>query len=35
VRIVSTDGVEDWPEMTKADVARRLAALVADRLASG
>jgi phosphopantothenoylcysteine decarboxylase/phosphopantothenate--cysteine ligase len=33
VRIVSPDGVEDWPEMSKAGVAERLAALVASRLA--
>lgn len=35
VRIVSRDGVEDWPEMSKAGVAERLAALVAARLAAG
>jgi len=32
VRIVSRDGVDEWPEMTKAEVAERLAALVAQRL---
>jgi phosphopantothenoylcysteine decarboxylase/phosphopantothenate--cysteine ligase len=32
VRIVSTAGIEDWPEMSKAEVAVRLAALVAERL---
>jgi phosphopantothenoylcysteine decarboxylase / phosphopantothenate---cysteine ligase len=32
VRIVSTAGVEDWPEMNKDEVAAKLAALVADRL---
>ena len=32
VRIVSTDGVEDWPEMGKDEVAGRLAALIAERL---
>ena len=32
VRIVSRDGTEDWPEMTKAEVAERLASLVATRL---
>ncbi len=32
VRIVSRDGVDDWPEMTKAEVAERLAALVAERM---
>jgi phosphopantothenoylcysteine decarboxylase/phosphopantothenate--cysteine ligase len=32
VRIVSADGVEEWPELSKADVAERLAALVAERL---
>ncbi len=35
VRIVSRDGIEDWPEMTKAEVADRLAALVAARLTAG
>lgn len=33
VRIVSLDGVEEWPELSKAEVAERLAALVAERLA--
>ncbi len=33
VRIVSAAGVEDWPEMGKDEVAARLAALVAERLA--
>lgn len=32
VRILSADGVEDWPEMGKDEVARRLAGLVARRL---
>jgi phosphopantothenoylcysteine decarboxylase/phosphopantothenate--cysteine ligase len=32
VRIVTHDGIEDWPEMTKAEVADRLASLVATRL---
>jgi phosphopantothenoylcysteine decarboxylase / phosphopantothenate---cysteine ligase len=32
VRIVSKSGVEEWPEMTKRDVAERLAVLIADRL---
>lgn len=32
VRIVTHDGIEDWPEMTKADVAERLALLIATRL---
>ncbi len=32
VRILSADGVEDWPEMGKDEVARRLARLVARRL---
>lgn len=35
VRIVSVDGVEDWPEMGKDEVAERLAALIAARLAGG
>ena len=33
VRIVSNDGVEDWPELSKAEVAERLAARVAERMA--
>jgi phosphopantothenoylcysteine decarboxylase/phosphopantothenate--cysteine ligase len=33
VRIVSAGGVEEWPEMSKDEVAARLAALVAERLA--
>ena len=32
VRIVSRVGVDEWPEMTKQEVAERLARLVADRL---
>lgn len=32
VRIVSRDGVADWPEMSKQEVARRLAETVAQRL---
>ncbi|MCG8271333.1 bifunctional phosphopantothenoylcysteine decarboxylase/phosphopantothenate--cysteine ligase CoaBC [Aquamicrobium sp. NLF2-7] len=32
VRIVSRTGVEEWPELTKDEVATRLADLVADRL---
>ncbi|MER8650767.1 MULTISPECIES: bifunctional phosphopantothenoylcysteine decarboxylase/phosphopantothenate--cysteine ligase CoaBC [unclassified Mesorhizobium] len=32
VRIVSKDGVEEWPEMGKGEVAARLAALIAERL---
>lgn len=33
VRIVSADDVEEWPEMGKDEVASRLAALIAQRLA--
>ncbi len=33
VTIVSRGGAEEWPEMTKEQVAERLAALVAERLA--
>jgi phosphopantothenoylcysteine decarboxylase/phosphopantothenate--cysteine ligase len=33
VRIVSAAGVEEWPEMSKDEVAERLVALVAERLA--
>jgi phosphopantothenoylcysteine decarboxylase/phosphopantothenate--cysteine ligase len=32
VRIVSRAGVEEWPEMSKDEVATRLAALIAERL---
>lgn len=32
VRIVSKNGVEEWPELTKAEVASRLADLIAKRL---
>jgi phosphopantothenoylcysteine decarboxylase/phosphopantothenate--cysteine ligase len=32
VRIVSKAGVDEWPEMGKDDVAKRLAALIAERL---
>jgi phosphopantothenoylcysteine decarboxylase/phosphopantothenate--cysteine ligase len=32
VRIVSKAGVEEWPEMSKNEVAARLAALIAERL---
>jgi len=35
VRIVTADGVEDWPEMSKDEVAERLASLIAERLAGG
>jgi phosphopantothenoylcysteine decarboxylase/phosphopantothenate--cysteine ligase len=34
VRIVSRSGVEAWPEMTKEEVAERLAALIAEKLAT-
>ncbi|UHS62694.1 bifunctional phosphopantothenoylcysteine decarboxylase/phosphopantothenate--cysteine ligase CoaBC [Agrobacterium vaccinii] len=33
VKIISADGVEAWPDLDKTDVAKRLAALIADRLA--
>ncbi len=32
VRIVSVGGVEEWPEMSKDEVAARLAALIAEKL---
>ena len=32
VHLVSEAGVEDWPEMSKADVGTRLAARIADEL---
>ena len=34
VRIVSRSGIEDWPEMDKEAVAKRLAALIAEKLQS-
>jgi len=33
IRLVSRDGVEDWPEMSKAEVARQLIARAAEALA--
>ena len=33
VRIVSKDGVEDWPDLSKAEVADRLAARIAESMA--
>ena len=35
IHIVTAAGVEDWPEMAKDDVARRLAIRIADALAGG
>src|SRR5690606_35946759 len=35
VRIVSGGGVDDWPEMSKEEVAGRLAAMIAERLQAG
>ncbi|TIW50495.1 MAG: bifunctional phosphopantothenoylcysteine decarboxylase/phosphopantothenate synthase, partial [Mesorhizobium sp.] len=32
VRIVSKTGVEEWPELSKDEVAARLATLIAERL---
>ena len=32
VRIVSKSGVDEWPEMSKDEVAARLADLIAERL---
>ena len=32
VHLVTADGVEDWPRLTKAEVARRLAARIAEAL---
>ncbi len=34
VRIVSKSGIDAWPDLTKEDVADRLAALIAERLAA-
>nr|WP_295976846.1 bifunctional phosphopantothenoylcysteine decarboxylase/phosphopantothenate--cysteine ligase CoaBC [uncultured Agrobacterium sp.] len=33
VKIISVDGIEVWPDLDKAEVAKRLAALVAEKLA--
>ena len=33
VKIISADGVEAWPDLDKAEVAKRLAALIAEKLA--
>ncbi|WCK02269.1 bifunctional phosphopantothenoylcysteine decarboxylase/phosphopantothenate--cysteine ligase CoaBC [Agrobacterium tumefaciens] len=33
VKIISADGVETWPDLDKAEVAKRLAALIAEKLA--
>ncbi|NTE54063.1 bifunctional phosphopantothenoylcysteine decarboxylase/phosphopantothenate--cysteine ligase CoaBC [Agrobacterium tumefaciens] len=33
VKIISADGIEVWPDLYKAEVAKRLAALVAEKLA--
>jgi phosphopantothenoylcysteine decarboxylase/phosphopantothenate--cysteine ligase len=35
VRIVSHDGVDAWPKLSKEEVATRLVALIAERLAAG
>lgn len=35
VRIVSAEGVEDWPDLPKEAVAERLVRLIAERLAGG
>jgi phosphopantothenoylcysteine decarboxylase/phosphopantothenate--cysteine ligase len=32
VRILSRNGIEDWPEMSKEQVAERLAENIAERL---
>ncbi len=32
VKIIGHDGIEQWPEMDKNEVATRLASLIADRL---
>jgi phosphopantothenoylcysteine decarboxylase/phosphopantothenate--cysteine ligase len=35
VLLLIEDGVEDWPKLTKGEVARRLARRIADHLAEG
>ena len=32
ITLISREGADEWPEMGKDEVARRLAALVAERL---
>ena len=34
VSLVSSDGIEDWPRMSKRDVSRKLAKLIMDRFSS-
>ena len=33
VKIISADGIDVWPDLDKADVAKRLAVLIAEKLA--
>jgi phosphopantothenoylcysteine decarboxylase/phosphopantothenate--cysteine ligase len=35
IHLVDAEGVEDWPQMTKREVAQRLGARIADRVADG
>jgi phosphopantothenoylcysteine decarboxylase / phosphopantothenate---cysteine ligase len=35
VRLIRRDGVEQWPDLAKEDVAKRLAALIAERFRQG
>ncbi len=35
VRIVTRDGIDQWPDMAKEDVATKLAELIAERLRRG
>jgi phosphopantothenoylcysteine decarboxylase/phosphopantothenate--cysteine ligase len=35
VKIIRHDGVEQWPDLSKAEVAERLAAVIAERLTQG
>jgi phosphopantothenoylcysteine decarboxylase/phosphopantothenate--cysteine ligase len=35
VKIVSHNGIEQWPDMAKDEVASKLAALIADRFRQG
>ncbi|MFD1744719.1 bifunctional phosphopantothenoylcysteine decarboxylase/phosphopantothenate--cysteine ligase CoaBC [Rhizobium helianthi] len=34
VKLISADGIAEWPDMTKEEVAERLACLIAEKLAS-
>jgi phosphopantothenoylcysteine decarboxylase/phosphopantothenate--cysteine ligase len=35
VKIVTRDGIDQWPDMAKEDVATKLAEMIAERLRRG